>query len=90
MEDGGRREEDKRLIPSYKSDVDSNPGVILQGNPAFRWKNGAPVSERKPAFSAKLFFYFPTFASEETRWRSPSVATPTSLPCPSIGRVLGF
>lgn len=27
---------DKRLIPSHKSDVDSNLGVILQGNPSFR------------------------------------------------------
>lgn len=50
------REEDKRLIPSYKSNVDSNPAVILQGNPSFRWKDGAPVSETKHGRRQTFFF----------------------------------
>lgn len=86
---GGRREEDKRLIPSYKSDVDSNPGVILQGNPSFRWKNGAPVSERKrgrPCSTCML----PTFVSKGTCWGSPPVTRSTYLSCPYVCPVLGF
>lgn len=50
--------ENKRLILSHKSDVNSNPSVILWGNPSFRRKNGPPLAGQNVVVGKLDFFFF--------------------------------